>query len=212
MKIFVVRHGKTNANANNFLAGNSNFAQLNEEGLKHAENLAINFKKEDIDAVFVSPLDRAMHTAKPLLETKNLQPIQDKRLVEFDFGDIDNKPREGEVLELWAKSKKDLMFQFPNGESHLELIERTKGFIEELKEKNLNKVMIVAHGITNKTIISHLLEVDLNKAENVSLIHQPNSVVYEIDTLTKECNWLDTLTKKKGEGVLYLEKYGLLKS
>ncbi|WP_405604585.1 SixA phosphatase family protein [Polaribacter sp. Asnod1-A03] len=48
---------------------------LNEKGLKRAENWAKHFKKIDLDAVYSTEYNRTQQTAKPTAESKNLEII-----------------------------------------------------------------------------------------------------------------------------------------
>ena len=115
MKIIIARHGKTNENMEEKLSGNSNNAQLIEEGYEHAKRLGEILGKRKIDGIFCSPLDRARETARPVLEVLGKEAVVDERLTEFDFGTLDSMKEEGEAKEGLIKRRKDLNFKFPEG-------------------------------------------------------------------------------------------------
>ncbi|NLZ83131.1 MAG: histidine phosphatase family protein, partial [Clostridiales bacterium] len=66
MKILVVRHGETDWNNNNLVLGR-NDVDLNEIGIKQAQELRDNFP-DQIHHVFSSPLKRAAMTASIVCE------------------------------------------------------------------------------------------------------------------------------------------------
>tara|TARA_Y100000310_G_scaffold344480_1_gene457468 strand:- start:518 stop:1129 length:612 start_codon:yes stop_codon:yes gene_type:complete len=202
MKVFVARHGKTNENAKGNMSGNSNHAQLIEEGLKHAENLALFLKDKGIKKIFCSPLDRASDTASKVVSELGIPIEKDKRLVEMEFGLMDGKSEEGEAKEHLDKRKKDLSHKFPEGESYEDLIERVDDFLKDLFSEDLEKVLVVGHGGINRTLLSRLLKLDLSNPENLTHINVDNPIVYSLDTETKEVNWKNTLTGEEGEGLL----------
>ena len=92
MKIYVIRHGETDANKNGVLQGSSNWP-LNEDGVKLAKISGENMKGIKFDACFSSPLDRAMQTAKLILENSNndIEIQVDNRLAEFNMGIYEGK-------------------------------------------------------------------------------------------------------------------------
>ena len=64
-RIFLVRHGATVLTAEDRFAGSTN-VQLSDEGRGQASRLADRLREANIDAVYASPLDRTMETARIL--------------------------------------------------------------------------------------------------------------------------------------------------
>ena len=92
MEIVFIRHGQTDVNKDNRLQGAKVDAELNDYGREYAKKAAENFDESEFDAVYSSPMKRAVETAK--IFTKGKKEINlDDRLLEFDFGD---KPEEAE--------------------------------------------------------------------------------------------------------------------
>ena len=77
MKILLVRHGETDFNKNKLIQGHSDIV-LNETGKEQAINAGQKITDFDIDAVFSSPLKRALETARLMLDNSN--NIQNERL------------------------------------------------------------------------------------------------------------------------------------
>jgi 2,3-bisphosphoglycerate-dependent phosphoglycerate mutase len=57
---------------------------LSDDGRAQAVRLANWLAKDPIDAVYVSPMRRALETAAPLAETLGVDPVVDEELAEFD--------------------------------------------------------------------------------------------------------------------------------
>jgi broad specificity phosphatase PhoE len=74
MIVYLVRHGETNA-TNQGLYGRSPGIGLNEAGKMQAQRVAEYLQEKVIDAIYSSPLERAIGTAEPLASRKNI-PIQ----------------------------------------------------------------------------------------------------------------------------------------
>lgn len=85
-KICIVRHGETDWNKEGRCQGKTNIS-LNENGIAQAENLKNKLNISKIDVCFVSPLKRALETAKIITDDK-LDLIIDDRIVERDFGTL----------------------------------------------------------------------------------------------------------------------------
>ncbi len=204
MRIVIARHGKTNENQEGKLSGNSNHAQLIEEGLEHAKHLAGIFANEKFDAIFSSSLDRAVDTAKPIENILGLKIQKTDNLNEFDFGELDGKKDEGEALLALKKRREDLNFKFPKGESYNDVMARVKSFLNELLKKDFRKILIISHGGVNRSLM-YLLSG--KKEISLDNINTPNKIVYEFDTLAKKCKWINTETRETGEGFLFRENF-----
>ncbi len=59
MKVYMMRHGETDANKERIIQGQRN-THLNEEGKKQAIEAGKIIKKIDFAAIYTSPLDRAI--------------------------------------------------------------------------------------------------------------------------------------------------------
>lgn len=82
MKIYLVRHGEVDHNLYGLY--NREDEDLNEKGIKQAEELKESIKNIEYDFIISSPLSRARHTAN--IENKNI--VIDDRLKERDPGSL----------------------------------------------------------------------------------------------------------------------------
>lgn len=164
MKIYVIRHGETNANKNGVLQGISDWS-LNEDGIKLAEITGENMKGIKFDACFSSPLDRAKQTAKLVLDNsgnKNVDIQIDDRLIEMDMGIYEGKSIKPDNLEvpvakiLLYKLNPFISGRFKNGESANECCKRTQSFLYELAKKDYECVLVSTHGAALRAMLHKL--------------------------------------------------------
>ena len=92
MEIFVVRHGQTEWNALEKLQGQTDI-ELNEVGREQAQITGEQIKNENIDLIITSPLKRARETAEIINKNFNAPIIEDKRLMERGYGELEGKTR-----------------------------------------------------------------------------------------------------------------------
>ena len=165
MKIYIIRHGETDANKNGVLQGSSNWP-LNEDGIKLAKITGTNMKGIKFDACFSSPLDRAKQTAELVLENSgNNTPIQfDDRIKELDMGIYEGKKFKPDELEV--PILKILLFKFnafwcgrfKGGETARECCNRTQEFLKELSKKNYENVLVSTHGGAMRAMLNMLYD------------------------------------------------------
>ena len=105
MLIYLIRHGKTNQNKDHLVSGNSNHAQLIEEGKIQAEKLGEFLKNKKVEKIISSPLDRALDTSRIINKQLRIELETSDLLREFDFGDLDGKSEHNEVKKLLEKRK-----------------------------------------------------------------------------------------------------------
>ena len=81
----LIRHAMTDS-AGKRLAGTLPGTHLNREGFDQARRLAARLADVPIDAIYSSPLERAIETAAPLAMARGLEIIECGGFVELDFG------------------------------------------------------------------------------------------------------------------------------
>lgn len=199
MKIYVIRHGETDANKNGVLQGTSNWP-LNEDGVKLAKITGQNMKGIKFDACFSSPLDRAKQTAKLVLENSgNNTEIQfDDRIKELDMGIYEGKSIKPNNLEvpilkiLAFKFNAFLCGRFKNGETARECCKRTQDFLIELSKKDYENVLVSTHGCATRAMLNMLYDrkwdfwqgnVPYNCAVNIIEVKDGNIKLIEKDKI-----------------------------
>ena len=91
MKVWIIRHGQTDWNKNGKIQGSTDI-ELNETGIKQAEEVIPTFNEHNFDLIISSTLKRAMKTAQIINREKNVEIIYDKRLIERHCGDYEGTP------------------------------------------------------------------------------------------------------------------------
>ena len=164
MKIYLLRHGQTDYNDKGIIQGDLPIS-LNENGINQAFEAKKQIDNIDIDLIISSPIVRTMETADIVNKGRNIKIITDKRLEERGLGMLVNKPVSYyETVDYW-NLESDL--DFDNGvEPVLELLERTKEFLIEMKNKYHDKnILIVSHRDSLRAIVMNLQGLDIDNGE-----------------------------------------------
>lgn len=207
-RIYLIRHGETEWNKGGRYQGWTDIA-LSSEGLRQAELLAKRFSYMPLDALYVSPLRRALETAEPIAREKGLTPIVDEHFKEINFGEWEGHT----VAELTAKYGKPYtdFFQdpfrhsMPGEGSFQKVAERSvAGFYEIEKKHRGQRVAIVSHGGLLRVLLVSLLELDLNMYRKMWLT---NTSITMVDIAPDGNRLLMTLNDKA-----HLEMGELLKN
>ena len=166
MKIYLTRHGQSEANLHKIIAGHGDYP-LTDLVKEQAKALGQEFLKQDIkfDTVYASDIVRAAETAKLICKEMGIQQINfDKRLREGDAGVFEGRyssslsKEESEFLESSMREAKDV--KVPDGESNLEMTHRIKEVFLELIENHPEDStnLIVGHGGTLYHILVRVLD------------------------------------------------------
>ena len=163
-KIYIVRHGETDYNAERRTQGWLDIP-LNKTG--HAQAMATSAKLVNIkvDALYSSDLRRAHETADTIARTLNTQIVLTKALRERDMGVFSGWRRgfEQDLIKdrLWsefetARDQEDMDWNEHGGESMRQMTERIAMFMNKLHVLHTDqKVIIVSHGGTINRILEH---------------------------------------------------------
>jgi probable phosphoglycerate mutase len=149
MLFYLIRHGESLYNAEARIQGQSDIA-LSPRGLRQAEAIAARLADERIEAVFASPLCRALATAEPLGDRLGL-PVQcDDQLKEIHAGIFQGllwaeiEAKFPEAARPWREQHPD--FVIPGGESRRALMVRGRAALESIRENRFRRVAVVSHG------------------------------------------------------------------
>ena len=166
MRLICVRHGQTDANAEGFVQGHTDFT-LNEHGTEQARTLQ-NFLSEqgfDIDAVYSSDLSRAVETAR--LACPDYDLSVDKRFREQDFGVVVGDLSEylDEHPEFRLTSKDAFNHKFPEGESVQDVYNRVTNGVEDLLSTHdaEETILLVCHFTPMLCLVSYALDEPLHE-------------------------------------------------
>ncbi|MCT4618730.1 MAG: histidine phosphatase family protein [Marinisporobacter sp.] len=165
-KLYLVRHGQTKWNIESRAQGSKN-VELTDEGRNQAILLAERMKNYKIDAIYSSDLDRAYETAKILGKTLNVEVKKIDRLREMSFGEWEGLTNEEiqknyqEHYTVWRNDPHEA--NIPGGEKLLDVQKRGLDVIYRIVKENENKnIIVVSHGVTIKSIILGVMDIDLS--------------------------------------------------
>ena len=160
MIIWLTRHGQTRLNKARLMQGRTD-EPLNETGLHQAREmrslLITRHSRLVFDAVYASPLSRAVTTASIIGNVSPEQVIRDARLIETDFGNYEKKKYYllGPRMSLyWALPE---IFPAPESvETISSMVKRSHAFLQELEKKEYHNVLIACHGGILRALCGYL--------------------------------------------------------
>ncbi len=163
-RVFLIRHGTTDWNKEEIFRGRAE-CKLNQTGQNEARAVASYFQNIPLAAVFSSPLSRAMETARPTADSKNLAVIPDPDFTDIDFGDWQGLPlkevreKAPELYRLWLENPGAVVF--PKGEGLPGVRKRAWEGLQRLAEGNPDRtILIVTHRVVTKVLICAALGLD----------------------------------------------------
>lgn len=176
IKLYIVRHGQTDWNVQKLLQGTTDI-ELNDEGIKQAEELSKKIDLDKIDICFCSPLKRTRQTAN-ILNGNKINIIYDNMIVERGFGDYEGKLINFDlIVSQWDYKLNDSSH---NIESIQDCLLRAKRFIDKIKQEYPNKtILIISHGSFIKTLHFNIIGYDANT--DFLSFNPKNSVLYEYE-------------------------------
>ena len=159
MRIYIVRHGETDANKKGYAQGWTD-DPLNENGRMIAEITGQGMKGIHFDHCISSPLIRAKETAQIILrESGNNVPVSfDDRIKEMNFGRFEGISIKDEKVVRFLKDP-DIDHRYSDGESIMDVMMRTQEFLKELIAKDDGKTYLVStHGCALRAMLNFLYE------------------------------------------------------
>ena len=145
MNVYIVRHGQVPHNA--LGQYNNNDEDLTNLGVKQAEKLKKEIKSIKFDVIICSPLKRARHTAN-IININNQKIIYDERVKERECGDLSGQPLEVTNREEYWNYNTTI--KYGTSENIKLFFDRVYNFLDELKTKDYENVLIVAHSGVSK--------------------------------------------------------------
>jgi len=162
MHLFLIRHGQSQANAEERAEGWGS-SPLSELGRQQAQAVAQRLAElNPFTALYTSPLRRALETAQIISLAVGLPPILLDGLREINIGKLDGVPfsrirtRYAHLGLRWIAD--DPTLRFPGGETPREHRERALRTLNEVIARHPGadeRVIVVSHGGTLATFLLH---------------------------------------------------------
>ena len=167
----MVRHGETEWNVTNIFRGRIDI-ELNQTGIKQAELLAEYLSDTKVDAIYSSPLKRALQTAEAIAHYHRLSVEIAPALLDFNFGRWQGLSRQ-EVKDKykalyteWLENPHQV--QIPDGEKLDDVRKRALGVVESIIAEHEGTAVLVSHRVVNKVLICALLGLDDSHFWNIA--------------------------------------------
>ena len=180
MLLFLLRHALT-AQTGERLTGWLPGISLSEEGRRQAAALAERMSPVRLSAVYASPLERCVETARPLAAANRLRVRTKDGLGEVRYGDW-----EGKRLATLARTKlwrrvmaRPSEVRFPGGETIRETQQRAVDTIEDLRAKHPREaVAAVTHADVIRLLLAHYAGVYIDLYQRLAVAPASVSVVW----------------------------------
>jgi broad specificity phosphatase PhoE len=186
---YFLRHGETAWNAQGRLCGSTDIP-LSDVGRRQAHLLARRVKQILVDALYSSPLRRALESARVIGKAIGHEPVEDRRLAELNYGTWEGRTFEEiqlttpAIYRAWEKDPGNLAP--PKGESGVQLIERVMPFLGEMAQRHQSgNVVVVCHKTVCRLLACHIMGTPLSEYRRRLVMENAALNIFE----TREGNW-----------------------
>lgn len=177
-KIFLIRHGETAIKDK--IPGRTPGVYLNDKGKQQAEHLITRFERIRLDAIFCSPVDRALETALPLASNRGIKIEEREKLAEVDYGDWTlktfdelNKLKDWKLYNTIRSN-----IRIPNGEMFIEIQSRMINEMNDIRMRFPDgSIAIFSHGDPIKTVIAYYAGMPLDNITRLSVYFASVSLI-----------------------------------
>lgn len=162
-EIILVRHGETEWNVEEVYRGRIDI-NLDEAGVRQAELLGEYLSNLELDAIYSSPLRRALDTANIIAQYQKVGIQVTNGLIDFNYGEWQGLP-ERKVRKSYRALHNEWhtnpdRVKMPGGESLADVRERAVGVVNDVISKYRGGIVLVSHRVVNKILICSLLGLD----------------------------------------------------
>lgn len=205
MLLFLIRHAVT-SHTGTQLTGWTPGVHLSDEGRAQAGALVERMLPVRLEAVYSSPVDRALETAKPLAASKGLRVRVREGIGEVRYGDW-----EGKRLAAIARTRAWRRVlahpsegRFPGGETIAETQARALGTVRAIIDAHARgSVAIVSHADVIKLVIAHYAGLHLDLYSRLGIAPASVSVLWVGDGAPRiiklnDTGSLDRLQTRRG--------------
>jgi len=186
--IYLIRHAENDFNRKGKLAGWLPGVHLNDKGKSQARGLVDIFSNIAIQAIYASPLDRTIETAKALAAEKKLEIMPREGIGEIHYGTWQGRSLKYlQKRKLWLKIKQTpSLVRFPDGESFVEAQNRAVAEIEHMRslhEGSKEAIACFSHADLIKLIIAHYIGLPLDLFQRLTIMPASVSALHFADSV-----------------------------
>ena len=170
-KLILARHGETLWNVGKVFRGRVD-VDLDELGIKQAELLGKYLGNWELEAIYSSPVKRALDTANIVARYQKVAARIAEGLIDFDYGEWQSLP-EQEVKRLYPAILNEWhdnpgKVKMPGGESLEDVKRRAVKVVNDVLPRHQGNVLLVSHRVVIKVLICYLLGLDNSHFWNIS--------------------------------------------
>jgi len=192
MLLLLIRHAVTD-HVGLRLSGWASGVTLSARGRAQADALAERLRDVPLDAIYSSPLERTVDTAKALARGRGLRIKQRDEIGEVIYGDWEGRSLKTLVKQkLWRKVRAwPTDVRFPGGEALRETQARAIDAIEDIRaEHPKGTVAVVSHGDWIRLAMAHFLGVHMDLYQRVVIDPASVSIIqfHELGPLVRALN------------------------
>lgn len=168
---FLIRHASCSGLGQK-LWGRTPGVCLNEKGKLQAQQLAARFNGIKLQALYSSPLERAVETAETIAQSMELDVKKSYALNEIDYGDWTNKTFEILSMdERWRRyNARRSTTIIPSGESFLDVQSRVVKELDVLSHEHANaRVALVSHADIIKAAVAYFTATPIDMIERLEI-------------------------------------------
>lgn len=149
-ELYFIRHGQTDYNAKKIIQGSGVDSSLNTKGKRQAQQFFDYYHNVPFQLIITSALKRTKQTVLPF-NPLNIPQESTPLINEMHWGIHEGKKGTAKMrdsyLNMIASWKAgDLDVSMEGGESARDLLKRLDKFLEDLKSKSENQILICTHG------------------------------------------------------------------
>jgi broad specificity phosphatase PhoE len=165
-QLILVRHGETMHNVAGIAQGWGD-SELSDRGRKQVASLAERLKTIGADAIYSSPLQRAMTTAQAIAEATGLTIQTLDGLREMNYGRwegqrfVEVRKTDEEHYQRWISEDE---YPCPEGESHAQVARRVREALQHVN--GVKRAVVVTHGTAIRIATTALLDLPLSASRN----------------------------------------------
>lgn len=201
-RVFLIRHGEVEEPYKGVFAGRTDIG-LSPDGEKQALLTAKFLAKQNIHAVYASPMKRVKLTVQPFTQLTSLKPVFLDELVEIDFGAWTGYSF-AQVEQHFGVSAYTWLDQIdsgkiPDAETAEDLVRRVEPAVNKVIQNHKGQnVAIYCHGGIIRVILSLLVDIPLVKFGKIGIDYCSVNKV-EIDEKGASLRLLNFLPWKNGK-------------
>ena len=172
-KIYLVRHGTTQANKENRFAGRTT-EELHPEGIDQIKQVGGKLRNNNISAVYCGPSKRTTQSAEILASLLNVSFSPNDGLDEIDIAHWDGLTKDeirqncGDQYPTWLESPQ--VFSLPGCETLKQVQERAVEAVERLLAQHESKsLLLVSHLIVLRCLVLYYQGFDIKDFRSIKI-------------------------------------------